>query len=158
MMIPAEPKCVSCGYDLSGVAREHDAVVCPECGSVFDPDNPFALKPWPNPLVMGAALALPVGAACAVRWALVRLAAGGQSPIGAWVDSIAVPAAGWLMVLSWVVWPGVYTHRIVRRSAHPDERRILAAALYLSGVGLGVVAVVSVTLIMFALGFIHAAG
>lgn len=157
-MIPAEPKCVACGYDLSGVARERDVVVCPECGSAFDPDNPFALKPWPNPLIMGAVLASPAGAACALRWALVRFAAGDHPTFGAWIDSIATPMAGWLIVLSWILWPGVYTRRIVRRSAHPDERRILAVVMYLCGVGLGAVVVISVTLIMFALGFIHVVG
>ena len=147
-MIPAKPRCVACGYDLSGIAHEHEPTPCPECGELFDPNNPFGLQPWPNAFLTGVALASPIAFVFVARMTLLADARRIPFITEAWFESVGIPAVNWLLIGAWLIWPGVWAMRVVRRCAHPVERGILWAMLYLSGVGLGAIAMLTIALIL----------
>ena len=146
-MIPAEPKCPSCHYDLTGIVQEHEPIACPECGEMFDPGNPFALKPWPSVAVIAPIMTLPTAVAFIVNSSVGSIVWDDVFSGSAQFDSAAVWASRLALLAAWIVWPGVVAVHLVGRCAHPGERGILWMMLTLSGIGLG-------ALVMLAIGFL----
>ncbi len=150
-MIPADPTCPHCRYDLTGIAAEQGPTVCPECGGTFDPGNPFGLRPWPRPVVIGLVMAAPCAAA--FLFVLSVHSAGWDAAFSAIepLEHIADGATRWSLLAAWLVWPGVVAHRVAGRCAHPGERTMVWTVLTLSGIGLN-------ALVILGLAFLSLVG
>ena len=150
-MLPAEPRCPSCKYDLTGIVHEHEPISCPECGETFDPANPFGLKPWPNTLRLASFLSLPTAAAFIANRGIGTLAWDEMFRGAAQLERFAIVTVQSILLFAWIVWPGIVALHYVKRCAHPGERGILWTLLTLSGIGLS-------ALVMLALAFIALLG
>lgn len=150
-MIPAKPECPSCHYDLTGIVHEHETIACPECGTTFDPGNPFALEAWPSVVKIALIMTLPTAVAFIVNSSVGTFVWDDALSGSAQLDELAVWGARIFLLGAWIAWPGAVAHRLVRRCAHPSERGILWMMLTLAGVGLG-------AMVMLALGFLMLLG
>jgi hypothetical protein len=150
-MIPAEPTCPHCRYDLTGIALEHESIVCPECGRTFDPGNPFGLQPWPHPVRIALVMSLPTAAMFLVTMGLGTMAWHASIASIAQLEHIVDPVARSFLLLAWTIWPGVVAQHYVRRCAHPGERWIVWTLLALSGIGLN-------ALVMLGIAFVGLIG
>lgn len=150
-MIPAEPRCPSCKYDLTGIVHEHEPISCPECGETFDPANPFGLKPWPSTLRLALILTLPTTIAFIANRSTGTLTWDKVFRNAVQLEGFAILASRWILLFAWIVWPGIVALHYVKRCAHPGERGVLWTMLTLSGVGLS-------ALVMLALAFIALLG
>ncbi len=150
-MLPAEPRCPSCKYDLTGIVHEHEPISCPECGETFDPGNPFGLTPWPSTLRLACFLSLPTAVAFIVNRSIGTLAWDEMFGTAAHLEGVAIWSSRWILLCAWIVWPGLVALHYVKRCAHPGERGILWTLLTFSGIGLSAV-------VMLALAFIALLG
>lgn len=131
-MNSAGARCISCGYDLSGLAPAAGAEgpVCPECGEAYDPRQALRCRPWPSVAVVAAKLCLP----CAALVAVVCAAEGLPRPAGKIAEELQGVAALFAPLLVLGV-PVLMARRLAWRHGHPAERGIIWGGLALAGVG-----------------------
>jgi hypothetical protein len=129
-------ECDGCGYPLTDLVRGRvEAVRCPECGITHGYPPPRALRGWPNPLRIAAAMCGP----CAVFVAVFVVAAGIS------VLRLYLVVMWGVLAFAWVLCvfapPVLHATDVARRSVLRSHRS--TAAFLLAGAGIAANAVIS---------------